>query len=280
MAEEKANPHRGQRSLARYRFEYERKRSVGKAVLAGVAGACVIGTMIGVTALRGSREEPPAYAAAAPDRIAPAAKPEPPRAMVMSAPEPAATAQPSSPPAPVAVAAVTAPPATARPVEAVAGPPAKAPAAITAAPATPPPMPVARPEPAPVLLAAAEPGPAAVPVVAAPAPPARQDPIVQSAADPCAILGGAVERMVCADAELRAADGRVAAAFRLARQVARDPAALDRQHERWRERRDALGPDRAAVLSHYERRYRELWPDQRRYPARIGAQLPGVIPRF
>ena len=267
MVERNPNPYRGQRPLARYRFEYERKRSVGKLVLVAVTGVSVIASVAGVSLALRPQAEPAALAVAKP-------KAETPAPLAFDVGEPtrveALEAQPELPPAPAPASEI--PPAPPPPLV-IARAPAEAPRETPAAAA----VSVSRPEE--VAPEPAEVPPAPAPVVVAQAEPSPQRVAQAPAPDPCAVAAAAVERMVCADPELKAADQRLGAAFRRARQLADNPAALDRQQDRWLEQRDRLGADRTAVLAHYERRYQQLWPSRRGFP-RIGAQLPGVIPWF
>lgn len=248
MEEERTDAPAAPRRKARYRFEYERTPAINLPLVIGVLAAGALGAAAWVNG-RAPVKAPEGPAVAAAQAEAPELNGGPPKALAAYRPVKVETPAPA--------------PRTAKPTPSA----EPAPAAPSAPPA--------------VVLAV--PGPVDV----APSPPAAASPVPSdgearlaalaatkaAAVDPCAAIRPLVDRMVCADPEVRALDRRVDAAYRNAMQLTDNRGKVLREHERWLARRGEVGPGRTAVLAYYEARYKELWP----VPMRVGPRLPPIF---
>jgi uncharacterized protein YecT (DUF1311 family) len=208
-----------------------RRRSGGKALLAGVALAAVLGIGLGLAA---RPQLIPDLAARAPMQpAAPAATPE--RQLDIAIAE----LPPAVPPPP-------APPLETLPPDMTEPPPDLAPL-----PPEPPPAPIPRPAPAP---------PRAPQAAWAPEAPAAQDPTWgERPSFDCRNAASLAEEMVCTDAVLAAADRHMARAYRRAERSGAPIEALREDQDDWLAYREeaALRSPRA-VAAAYDRRIGEL----------------------
>ena len=210
-----------------------RRRIGRKAMLGGVAIACVLGVGLGLAARPQLISDLTARAPMQP--AAPKAEPERQMDIVM------AELPPAVPPPP-------APPLETLPPDMIEPPPGLAPL-----PPEPPPAPIPRPAPAP---------PRAPQAAWAPQAPLARDPTWGEAGRPsfdCRDAGSLAEEMVCTDAVLAAADRHLARAYRQAERSGAPIEALREDQDEWLAYREeaALRSPRA-VAAAYDRRIGEL----------------------
>lgn len=207
-----------------------RQRGGRKALLGGVAIACVLGVGLGLAA----RPQLITDLARPPMQPAAASAPERQMDVVMAEPPPA----PPPPPGP---------PLETLPPDMVEPPPGLAPP-----PPEPPPAPIPRPAPAP---------PRAPQAPWAPQAPVAADPVwgVERPSFDCRNAGSLAEEMVCTDAVLAAADRHMARAYRRAERSGAPIEALREDQDQWLAYREeaALRSPRA-VAAAYDRRIGEL----------------------